>query len=111
MKAASYVTAIFLGVLCLALCAGVMAIAFVNEHQQTQLQARQQELSRGMMGPEARQIASQVLQDLASVAQRHAPLRRVLARHGYEVQRPSLSADEPAEVVLPEVTAPEPESP
>lgn len=94
MKAASYFTALVLSVLCLILCGGVMTLAFVNERQQERIQLRQQELSRGMMGPEARQISNQVLRDLGAVAQRNAALRRVLAKHGYEVARPAGAADE-----------------
>ena len=65
-----------------------MTLAFVNERQQNRIQQRQEELGRGMMGPEARQISGQVLNDLGVVAQRSAALRNVLAKHGYEVARP-----------------------
>jgi len=88
MKSSHYITTLFLGVLSLLLCASVVALAFVNERQQRQIDQRTQELNRGMMGAEAQQISGRVLQDLGAVAQQNAALRQVLAKHGYEMARP-----------------------
>lgn len=67
-------------------------MAFINERQSNQIEQRQQQLNRGMMGAEGQQISGRVLQDLGVVAQQSAPLRRVLAKHGYEVARPDGAA-------------------
>lgn len=91
MKSGHYIAALFLGLLSLLLCGSVVALAFVNERQQLRLDQRTEQLNRGMMGAEAQQISGRVLQDLGAVAQQNAALRRVLAKHGYEVARPSAS--------------------
>jgi hypothetical protein len=104
MKPRGYFLAMLTGASSLALCLGLMVLAHVNESRQLALQARQQQLSRGVLGQEAQQISAQLLQDLAAASTRNPDILDVLTKHGYRVQPPAAAAPS-----TPAATEPKPE--
>lgn len=87
-------------VLLLALVALGMSLAIVvtargNVQLQETLQARQVQLNGSILGPQAQQVASGILQDMARVALTNEAMRQLLARHGYTVT-PAPAATAPA---------------
>jgi hypothetical protein len=52
---------------------------------QADLQRGQQQLTSGVLGPQAQQISGRVLQDMGDAALTNSALRALLERHGYRV--------------------------
>jgi len=58
----------------------------VNQRVQAEVQANQQLLNNGILGPQGQQIGNNLLQDMANTATRSADMRQLLAKHGYQIQ-------------------------
>ena len=99
MRTGAYIVVLLLGVACVILTTSLILIARTNQRLQIQLQARQQALSQGILGQQAQQISSGVLQDMAGAAAEDAEIRRLLEKYGYRVAspRPTNSAVESLE--------------
>ena len=85
MRFPSSVCCWILGGLCLILSVSVILLFEYNGRRQGLLQVRQQELNQGFLGPEARKITGQVLEDMAASSREHLSIRRILRLYGYTV--------------------------
>lgn len=90
---------------CLCLSVAVVVLFEYNGRRQNLLQLRQQELNQGFLGPEAQQIARQVLEDMAASSREHPDIRRILRLHGYTL--PPLTSGQEAESDVPPAAAAE----
>jgi len=86
MKPASFFVVLLLSVVCVVLSVSLVFIARANQKVQTGLQAKQQQLNSGILGPQGQQIGNSLLQDMANAAARSAGMRKLLEKHGYQLQ-------------------------
>jgi hypothetical protein len=89
MKPASFVTALLLAIVCVVLSVALVITARTNQRLQAELQTKQQLLNSGILGAQGQQIGNSLLQDMASTAARSAGMRKLLQKHGYQVQAPA----------------------
>ena len=99
MKLWQYTTCVILGAACVGLSAVIVYTARSNMVLQDAIQARQQQLNNSVLGPQAQQIANNILQDMAATAAKNEKMRDLLAKHGYTVPAapPAASVKEPVE--------------
>jgi hypothetical protein len=83
-----YRSSVIIAFVCLVLGLAIVVIARSNVLMQQEIQLRQQRLNTSIFTPQAQQIANNVLQDMGSVASTNAPMRALLAKHGYTLQTP-----------------------
>lgn len=86
MKPASFITVLLLAIVCLVLSVALVFTGRANQRMQLELQAKQQILSNGILGPQGQQIGNSLLQDMASSAARSAKMRKLMEKHGYQLQ-------------------------
>ncbi|MEI7899245.1 MAG: hypothetical protein WCK89_03265 [bacterium] len=86
MKSASYFVVLLLSVVCVVLSIALVFTAQANQRVQARVQAKQKLLNSGILGPQGQQIGNSLLQDMASTAARSAGIRRLLEKHGYQIQ-------------------------
>jgi hypothetical protein len=91
MKSTHYVIILLLSMLCFVLSVSLVLTFKVNQGLQAELQAKQERLNSGILGPQGQQIGNNLLQDMANSANRNAGMRQLLAKYGYQIQ-PSPSA-------------------
>jgi hypothetical protein len=77
--------------ICFVLSVSLVLTFKVNQGLQAELQANQQRLNSGILGPQGLQIGNNLLQDMATLANRDAGMRQLLAKYGYQIQ-PSTNA-------------------
>lgn len=95
MKLWQYVTSIVVGVACMALSVATVLTAKSNATLQGVIQLRQQQLNSGILGPQGQQVAGNILQEMATVAGKNQNMRKIFAKHGYNVESaPAASAEE-----------------
>lgn len=99
MKSGPYFVVLLLAVAGVVLTAALILMARTNQQLQVQLQAQQQTLNQGILGQQAQQISSGVLQDMANAAVDNAGIRKLLEQYGYHVA----PAKSPAPVSKPQV--------
>ena len=94
MKSGQYFVVLLIAVACGVLTVAVIVMEFTNQQLQVKLQAQQQALNQGILGQQAQQISSGVIQDLTSAAVGNFEIRQLLEKHGYRVPayRPTGSA-------------------
>lgn len=92
MKAGQYVTLLFLGTLCLVLSVTLVIVAENNRKLQAALEARQQNINSGILGPRGQEIGASLLRDMAEAAARNPGLRTLLEKHGYQLSLPAAAA-------------------
>lgn len=85
MKAGSYFFLLLLGVACIVLTVGLIAMAYTNQQLQAKLQAQQQALNQGVLGQQGQQISAGVLQDLSDASVDNSDIRQLLEKNGYRV--------------------------
>ena len=71
---------------CVALSVSLVLTIRVNQRVQAGLQANQQRLNSGILGPQGQQIGNNLLQDMANTATRNADMRQLLAKYGYQIE-------------------------
>jgi hypothetical protein len=86
MKSVPYIIVLLLSVVCVALSVSLVLTMRANQRVQAGLQANQQLLNNGILGPQGQQIGNNLLQDMATTATRNADMRQLLAKHGYQIQ-------------------------
>jgi Na+-transporting NADH:ubiquinone oxidoreductase subunit NqrC len=86
MKSIPYVIVLILSVACVVLSVSLVLTIRVNQRIQAELQANQQLLNNGILGPQGQQIGNNLLQDMANTATRNADMRQLLAKYGYQIQ-------------------------
>jgi hypothetical protein len=86
MKSIPYVIVLLLSVACVVLSVSLVQTIRVNQRIQAEVQANQQLLNNGILGPQGQQIGNNLLQDMANTAIRNADMRQLLAKHGYQIQ-------------------------
>ncbi|MEI6647624.1 MAG: hypothetical protein WCP12_16420 [bacterium] len=86
MKSLPYFIILLLSVVCVALSVSLVLTSRANQRLQVELQANQQRLNSGILGPQGQQIGNNLLQDMATTATRNADMRQLLAKHGYQIQ-------------------------
>ena len=96
MKAWQYTTTVILGVLCVGLSTAIVLTSQSNMTIQDEIQVRQQMLNKSVLGQQAQQITSTILQDMAAVAAKDEKMRKLLSKYGYTIpsakQTPSKKA-------------------
>jgi hypothetical protein len=92
MKAAPYFVLLLVSLLCVALAVVLIVIAHVNGKLLVQFQSRQQALNGGLLGAQGQQISASVLRDMGNAAVTNTQIRRILEKHGYQVQMPTGTA-------------------
>ena len=85
MKAWEYFAVLLMAVVCLGVSVALILTTQSNQELQQTLQARQTQIANGVLGPQAQQIASSILQDMGRSAVTNEPMRQLLAKHGYNV--------------------------
>jgi len=86
MKSTPYVIVLLLAVVCVVLSVSLVLTFRLNQRVQEGLQANQQLLNKGILGPQGQQIGNNLLQDMAHTATRNADMRQLLAKYGYQIQ-------------------------
>lgn len=86
MKSKPYFIVLLLSVVCVVLSVSLVLTFRANQKMQAQLQANQQLLNSGILGPQGQQIGNNLLQDMANSATRNADMRKLLAKYGYQIQ-------------------------
>lgn len=86
MKSTHYIIVLLLSVVCVVLSVSLVLTFRANQKMQAQLQANQQILNSGILGPQGQQIGNNLLQDMANSATRNPDMRKLLAKYGYQIQ-------------------------
>jgi Na+-transporting NADH:ubiquinone oxidoreductase subunit NqrC len=86
MKSTHYIIILFLSLICFVLSVSLVVTYKVNQGLQAELQANQQRLNSGILGPQGQQIGNNLLQDMAAIATKDAAMRQLLAKYGYQIQ-------------------------
>jgi len=86
MKSTHYVIILLLSMVCFVLSVSLVLTFKVNQGLQAELQANQQRLNSGILGPQGQQIGNNLLQDMATAANSNAGMRQLLAKYGYQIQ-------------------------
>lgn len=86
MKSTHYIIVLLLSVVCVVLSVSLVLTFRANQKMQAQLQANQQLLNSGILGPQGQQIGNNLLQDMANSATRNPDMRKLLAKYGYQIQ-------------------------
>jgi hypothetical protein len=89
MKTGYYFIVLFMAIICVGLTVALIFIGQANQHLQIKLQNQQQALNQGILGQQAQQISSGVLQDMAGAAAGNSEIRKVLEKYGYHVSLPA----------------------
>ena len=99
MKPVAYFVVLLLAVACVVLSIALVMVAQKNQSLIVRLQAQQQNLNQGILGPQAQQISSGVIQDLVRAGGNNREIRRMLEKHGFTVPvtPPAESAPTPPE--------------
>jgi len=92
MKFKPYVIVLLLSVVCVVLSVSLVMTFRANQKMQAQLQANQQLLNSGILGPQGQQIGNNLLQDMANSATRNPDMRKLLAKYGYQIQEADSAA-------------------
>ena len=92
MKFKPYVIVLLLSVVCVVLSVSLVMTFRANQKMQAQLQANQQILNSGILGPQGQQIGNNLLQDMANSATRNPDMRKLLAKYGYQIQEADSAA-------------------
>jgi hypothetical protein len=92
MKPAPFFLVLLLSVVCVVLSVALVFIARANQQVQAGLQAKQQQLNSGILGPQGQQIGNSLLQDMANSAARSTGMRKLLEKHGYQIPPPEAPA-------------------
>ena len=85
MKSGYYFVVLLLAVAGVVLTVALILAAHTNQQLQVQLQARQQALNQGILGQQAQQISTGVLQAMAGAAVGNPAIRQLLEKHGYRM--------------------------
>lgn len=88
MKAGPYFILLLISLVCVVLSGGLFCIAHINQKLQAELQMKQQALNNGILGPQAQQVTSGILQDMANAAASNPGIRQLLEKNGYKVEPP-----------------------
>lgn len=86
MKSIHYTIVLLLSGVCFVLSVSLVLTFRLNQNVQAKLQANQQRLNSGILGPQGQQIGNNLLQDMANTATRNVNMRQLLAKYGYQVQ-------------------------
>lgn len=86
MKSTPYFIILLLSIVCVVLSVSLVLTFRANQRVQMGLQANQQRLNSGILGPQGQQIGNNLLQDMANTATRNENMRKLLAKHGYQIQ-------------------------
>ena len=89
MKLWQYTICVILSVACVGLSVGIIFVSQRNTTMQNDIQARQQQLNNSVLGPQAQQITTSIMQDMAAIAAKNDKMRGLLAKHGYNVATPT----------------------
>lgn len=81
-----YFIILLLSIVCVVLSFSLVLTIRVNQRVQVELQANQQRLNSGILGPQGQQIGNNLLQDMANTATRNADMRQLLAKYGYQIE-------------------------
>ncbi len=92
MKAWQFFTALLLAFVCLGLSVAIVTMALANQRMQQEIQMRQVQLGNSVLGAQAQQIATTVIQDMGRVAISNEAMRQLLGKYGYTVQTTPASA-------------------
>ncbi len=92
MRRWQFTTLLVLAIVCLALSAGTVVIARVNQRLQKKLQMQQAQINSGILGQRGQQISAQILQDMANVTLSNQRMKDLLMKHGYNVEGPAQPA-------------------
>lgn len=103
MKSTHYVIILLLSMVCFVLSVSLVLTFKVNQGLQAELQANQQRLNSGILGPQGQQIGNNLLQDMANSANSNVGMRQLLAKYGYQIQPTTNSV--PAAVNTPPASA------
>ncbi len=85
MKAGTYYAVLFMAILCVLLTVALVIMGYNNQQLQIKLQAQQQVLNQGVLGQQAQQISSALLQNMADVAADNLEIRQLMEKHGYRI--------------------------
>lgn len=96
MKPGAYFTLLFTALSCLLLATAELIMSRANQKEQERLQAQQQMLNQGILGPQAQQISAALLQSLGDAAVKDPEVRQLIEKHGYRVNQPQDAAAAPA---------------
>ena len=94
MKIGHYFVVMLLAVCCVVLTVILITMSHTNLQLQGKLQIQQQLLNQGILGQQAQQISSGVLQDLADSSVGNSRIRRLLEKHGYRAPSPAPPASD-----------------
>ena len=92
MSLRQYFVALMLGLVCIALGIGIVAVSIAQSRVQREINMQQMQLNAGILGQRGQQVGASILQDLAAVAVGNDRVKRLLGRHGYTVQAPGEQA-------------------
>ena len=92
MKYRSFICLVALAGLAVVVALARVLLSAANERTQQDLQARQQAINNGILGPQGQQISGAVLQDMARAASTNRDMRGLLGRYGYTVSAADGSA-------------------
>ncbi len=92
MKTGSYFAILFMSLACVILTVALVVMGHNNQKLQLKLQAQQQVLSQGVLGPQAQQISGALLQTLAEAAADNLEIRQMMEKHGYRIPEAKASA-------------------
>ena len=95
MKPGHFFVVLLLTVVCVGLTVALILMEHTNQQLHLQTQTQQQQLNQGILGQQAQQISSGVLQEMATAAAGNPNIRKLLKKHGYNVSasQPSGSAN------------------
>ena len=105
MKSTHYVLLLLLSLVCVVLSVSLVLTFQVNQRVQAELQANQQRLNSGILGPQGQQIGNNLLQDMANTATRNGSMRQLLAKYGYQIQPTPNAATNAVDTTQPSVGA------
>lgn len=86
MKAPAYFLTLLLGLACVGLCVVLIVVARGNRELQVGIQQQQAALNNSVLGAQAQQISSSVLQDIANASATNRALHDLLVKYGYRIE-------------------------
>ncbi len=101
MSRGQHLIVLLLSAACLILAVAALATARSNQDLQTELQAQQTEINKGVL---SQQIGTNLIRDIAGSAIQNENLRALLARHGFTIQETPGPAAAPANAATPSST-------
>lgn len=96
MKVWQYVMMLTLGIACLGLSVASVVLSVATNRVRAEVAAQQAQLNSGILGQQGQQIRGGILQEMAASAGANEKMRKLLERHGYNVQPPAGATNAPA---------------